>query len=658
MSVPVDGMATRRTGLLDQPTWWAMFACAYGATAMIWIPLTLIQALDGMLFMATTADVVRDAALLWLLGLLPAMALSAIGWLVARWPSSLGVPSRTRLRTAWAIVLVPVSWACVWQAARAGWLWIHVTLPSLGAINPGLRLAIAALLVLALAVSLRRWGADAALAGIAERLYPTRWPAMTIATIAMIVVAAHPPTILRSGWPYRGVPTATSARPDIILISLDAMSANDASLCGEQGQWLPSLRAFARGSTCFSHDYASSNFTTPTTSTMETGLLPWSHFATQPDARVLTGAGADSVAGRLKEDGYTTVSVSDNLLASPRHRGTYVGWDRTDLVQTSMSGNFLRDAATIFPDTQLPMLVAEALSFNAVFDVYMHGKQSPYRSERTFAAMAQALAGTSPPRFVWGHSLPPHSPYLPPEDARHRLLPPGELERWNDLLPDNLVYAPALQPLVDKHRLRYRESLMAADARLGRFMAELKADGRFDDAIIVVTADHGESFEKGYIGHAGPLLHESLIRIPLLIKLPRQAAGQVIDMPVSEADLAPTLVALAGDMRPLARAEGRSLAPLLQGQSLPSLPVFSMTMEHQSRFRPLRSGTFAVIDGASKLELELPAGTRHLFDLSVDPAERNDMAASRPEEAARLEQLLHARIAQAEARRAHAVAAR
>ena len=105
---------------------------------------------------------------------------------------------------------------------------------------------------------------------------------------------------------------------------------------------------------------------------------------------VLAGTGTDSVAGRLKETGYATVSVSDNLLASPRHRGTYAGWDRTDLVQTTMSGNFIRDAVTIFPDTQLPMLVAEALSFNAVFDVYVHGKHSPYQSERTFAAMAQA----------------------------------------------------------------------------------------------------------------------------------------------------------------------------------------------------------------------------------------------------------------------------
>ena len=47
--------------------------------------------------------------------------------------------------------------------------------------------------------------------------------------------------------------------------------------------------------------------------------------------------------------------------------------------------------------------------------------------------------------------------------------------------------------------------------RLGKFMDDLKASGRFDDAVIIVTADHGESFEKGYLGHAGPLLHESLV---------------------------------------------------------------------------------------------------------------------------------------------------
>jgi arylsulfatase A-like enzyme len=266
------------------------------------------------------------------------------------------------------------------------------------------------------------------------------------------------------------------------------------------------------------------------------------------------------------------------------------------------------------------------------------------------------LAASPGPAFVWVHTMPPHAPYLPPASTRHRLLPAGELEQWHEFMEENVPYGPRAQPLVDKHRLRYRESIMGADESLGRLLDELQRQGRLEQALVIVTADHGESFERNFIGHAGPLLHDAVIRVPLVVKLPGQTVGRVVDQPVSQADLAPTVLDVA-HAPPLPRAEGRSLRPLLEGAALAPAPVFSMTLERQSRFRPIAGGHYAVIDGPHKLIWHPRDGSVELYDLAADPRELANLAGGRPAVVARLEPLLRERVAAAEAaRRAWAAA--
>ena len=187
----------------------------------------------------------------------------------------------------------------------------------------------------------------------------------------------------------------------------------------------------------------------------------------------------------------------------------------------------------------------------------------------------------------------------------------------------------------------------------GRLPDELERQGRLDKAIVIVTSDHGESFEKGYYGHAGPMLHDALTRVPLVIKLPGQRHGQTVQRPVGQADLAPTLIDLVGAPA-LPHAEGKSLRPLLQGQPRPERPAFTMSMERQSRFRPLQHGRFAVIDGDFKYEMELDSAHSALFDLRADPSETRDVSALHTQTAKRLQTLIRLQIGNAERVRAQA----
>lgn len=636
-----------------------MFAVALVAVSLLWLPLAVIPILDGMLFVASGLEVLRDLVLLWWLGLLPAAGLAVMGWAAARLCRAAGATVERAALVGWCVLLLPLTWACAWLGARMAWQWLRSIAGSEMLITQEIRALAVVLLAGLLAWGLRRWKLRLVVGRVAGALI-LAWPvAAAVLTLGIVPVILQPPAVLL-GEPPATTSTRARAVPDIIMISLDALAAADADACNPASTTMPRLAGFAQGASCFGRFYAASNFTTPTASTMETGLLPWTHFATQPDAKMSPDTRGHTLAAVLRAQGWRTHSITDNLLASPRHRGTFAAYTTSGFSHTTLYGNFFREAMTVFPDTALPRLAATAMSFLGSFDMAVHGSESPYVAERTYAEALSLLAreGQAAPLFLWAHTLPPHSPYLPPASTRYRLLPKGELETWRQLMPDNVTYGPDMQGRVDNHRLRYRESIMAADAALGAFLDELQRQGRLDAALIVITSDHGESFEKGFLGHAGPLTHDALIRIPLVIKLPGQKIGQTLQMPVSQADLAPTLLDVVG-APPLPRPEGRSLRAALKGRPLQAAPIFAMTMERQSRFRPLRQGHYVMIDGDDKLTLTLdpravtpPPPT--LTDITADPAEAHDLAATRPQRTRELEALLRERIAAAERARIQA----
>jgi arylsulfatase A-like enzyme len=642
---------------LPPPTFWSLFSCALAALGLLWMPLIALQWLDGLLVMQRPAEILRDLALWWPLVLVPAALFAGIAWLV-------GAAARLRLSVAraalpaWSVLLLPVLWLCAWQLGRTGWLWLKLQTGLNWGIAPGVRIAAVIVIALLLLALLRRRGADRSVRWFVGALSALRMPALALLAAAVATTLWQPPMLSLDGRTERPADAATApaSAPDIFLITLDSVAAEDANVCGSGPTMMPRLRAFAqRRGTCFERYYASGNFTTPTTSTMETGRLPWSHLAVQPDARVVNRVRATTMAQSLRRAGYRTIAVTDNLLASPRHRGTYVGYDRNVLLPTPLLGETLREAVTVLPDTSLPRLTMSALGLLGALDIHRHGENSPYESQRVYDEAWRQLHDASDqprrPLFLWAHTFPPHSPYLAPASTRNRLLPAGELSRWQDQLSDNIAYPPRLQPLVDKHRLRYRESLLAADQALGEFIDRLDRAGRLDRALVIVTSDHGESFDHGYLGHAGPRLHDVLLRIPMVVKLPQQRHGRTVVQPVSQADLAPTVLDLVAAPA-LPAAEGRSLRTLLEGAALESRPVYAMSMEHQSRFRPLRQGRYAVIDGAHKLVWDLRRERTELYNLTADPRERVDLSATQGAVVERLRALLRDRLAEAEVRRA------
>lgn len=633
---------------LPPPRLAAAFWVALSAAVLLWLPLTILPILDGLLFAAPARDILRDLALLAWAAVLPALGLALLASLTRR----LLAGRANADEIAWSLLLLPLALIVLRQTARLFWQWLRVVSNAQIEMPGSLKLALLAACLAGLLALVWRRGWAATLGRPIRPLLELRPLTALLMLVAAIGIALHPPRFvpMDTRAPTGAAPAAGS---DLLLITLDAVAAQDADLCNPASATMPRLAAFARQASCFERFYTASNFTTATTSTIESGLLPWTHHATQPDATMAEGTRAHTLAARLHAAGWRTHHITDNLLASPRHRGSFEGYDSARLADIGLASQLYRGLAARLPDTTLPRLLATSLAFLSASDAWRHPEASPYRPEAVHGGLEQLMEqerALGRRQFFWAHSLPPHAPYLPPPGTRHRLLPAGELERLEDLLPDNIDYPPAQQPLVDKHRLRYRELMMAADASVGDLLDRLERDGRLKNTVVVISTDHGESFEQGFFGHAGSRLHEALIRGPLLIRLPGQTQGRVIPQAVSQADLAPTLLDLAG-LAPLPAAEGRSLRPLLEGGSLPEAPVFAMAMERQSRYQPLRQGHYAVVDGQDKLVLDLERGTSRFFRLDRDPGERQDLSAAEPERARALRQLLDAGLARAEGRR-------
>jgi hypothetical protein len=146
------------------------------------------------------------------------------------------------------------------------------------------------------------------------------------------------------------------------------------------------------------------------------------------------------------------------------------------------------------------------------------------------------------------HVMLPHPPYVWNDNC----------DRYEEVpSPSNELVT---QADADRSRQGLLLQLVCADRILGELRDQLEAQGLFDDALVVVVADHGESAVVG--GATRVLRHENaheLLWTPLLIKAPGQRAGEVSDELVRSTDVLPLVLEQLG-------AE----APWLDGIELPT----------------------------------------------------------------------------------------
>ena len=470
------------------------------------------------------------------------------------------------------------------------------------------------------------------------------------ALVACGTLALNPPRSAAAPAPAR----SATDKPSIFLITIDTLAALHMSLHGYARTTTPRLSELGSGATVFARNYASSNFTTASVASMLFGDRPWAHRVTQLEARPPERLFAHSLPALLAASGYLTAAVATNSWASPRHLGIERQFELFSDHQVCLAADPVHALDTDLQTAIYQSLVWRELAslITRVSDALGTCAAGQFDPELALAQARRALASTpgNRPLFLWVHLFPPHDPYVTPAPFLGAFNPSDELRDRTSTIPPNQFEAADRMDFPGLLKDRYDESIRLVDHHVGRFLDELRARGRYDDAIIVVSADHGESFTKGYGQHGGPLLHEELVRIPLLIKTPGQRAPHTVVHPTELVDLKPTLLELAG-IRAETPGEGISLVPLMQGHS-PRRPVFTMNFQQSRRLGALERGSVAMIEGRWKYvhyfgAIHYPRMPRlrdALYDVEADPWEATDLSAAQPALAARMRGEIETRL--------------
>lgn len=366
---------------------------------------------------------------------------------------------------------------------------------------------------------------------------------------------------------------------------VDALRADRLGAAGYELPTTPNLDALAAQGVLFESAYSPSTWTKPAMASLFVSRYPSEHGLMDYPP---TGPGP-LVARRLNES-FTT------LAEALRSRGYTTGAVVNQVHLRSGSG------------------------FEQGFDHYsaFRGRDANRVAGRAVRLVEQMQEKDSPV-FTWIHFLDVHAPYSRQIEATAGRFGPTRYSRSMPM--DRAAFleweAAGPSPEVARHlSAGYDEEISFLDDALGAMLRQFESRGWLDDAVVVVTSDHGEGFgEHGRFQH-GFAPYEEVARVPLLIRAPERfafPAGRRSGV-VSLLDLAPTLLDLAG-AGPLPGQRGRSLVRRLAGGELPERPVAAQTV-HGS----------AWIDGRHKLVV-LPDRRVELYDLETDPGERRDLAA-------------------------------
>ena len=361
-------------------------------------------------------------------------------------------------------------------------------------------------------------------------------------------------------------------RPNILVVSIDTLRADHLGCYGYERPTSPAIDAIAAQAVVFEDAHSSASWTLPSFASLFTSLYSTTHGCWKVDSRLESEH--DTLAEHLRDAGWDTCLVVPHMFLSGQY-GLQQGFTHID-----------------------DSLVRTAIESNKVVS-------SPAMTEKAIAWLERKRGSPDDsPFFLWVHYFDPHDLYLPHEGISEQFGTTEEIDLYDG-------------------EIRF------TDMHVGRLLARAK-ELFGDEVVVAIVADHGEEFgEHGHKRH-GYSLYQEAVHIPFILRAPGFGPARVPDL-VSNIDFMPTILELAG-VAPRGRMEGRSLVPLLRGESLPARGALSEVRWHDDQdMRCWREEDW-------KLHEDRSHGKERdeLYDLSIDPRERTNLLERRDEVLQRL----------------------
>ncbi len=406
-------------------------------------------------------------------------------------------------------------------------------------------------------------------------------------------------------------------RPNIVLVVLDTVR-DDLDHLDPAAR--PNLLALAAESTVFNNAWANAPWTVPSHASMFTGLAAAGHHCTHQNPKL--DADKTTLAELLSAEGYATAAFYSNPWLSDRTTGLLRGF--AERKEAPLLGGIPGDPGTWRGD-------------------------SGGRASVTFFRRWVKAQTEEKPFFAFVNLLEAHLPYDPPPANRKSGRPADEQVTglWG------LEYQAGVHAYedVDWKQLQdlYWGDVASVDHLLSGITASLTEFGLDENTILIVCSDHGENLGDHQMVDHQFSLHESLLAVPLIVRAPGYLPVGERNDPVLLSDLYATVRELAqveaGDVpfhsHSLLDQPSASSRPLVAEYARPQKSLVSALHQLNPALDrdPLERSLRTIRVGDVRLTLGSD-GEIQLHDLSTDPAQKDNVFATRPADVGALRALL------------------
>ena len=433
--------------------------------------------------------------------------------------------------------------------------------------------------------------------------------------------------------------SAAAKKPNIVFVLTDDLSWNLV-------RYMPHVLRMQKEGVTFINYFVTDSLCCPSRSSIFTGRYPH-------NTGIFRNVGDDGGYRAFRNRGHEQATFATALSAS--------GY------RTAMLGKYLNGYMPRV-DPAGPGWTYWAVAGNGYpgfnYDLNENGKVVRYGSEpRDY--MTDVLSGlavrfikdrASAPFVIEVATFAPHAPYTPaprdanafpglraPRAASFDAAPDANAPQW---LKAHRALSDSDTAAIDRDFRKRAQSVVAVDALIGELQAAVAAIGEERNTYFVFSSDNGYHMGEHRLLPGKMTAFDTDIRVPLIVTGPGIRAGLVVQEIVENIDLCPTFAELGG-MVPSPNIDGRSLVPLLRGESVAGWRSFAL-VEHHGPVKDLvdpdlpspRSGnptTYEAIRGWDSLYVEYADGEKEYHAFANDPNElRNAFSLLSPEAQAAL----------------------
>ncbi len=404
--------------------------------------------------------------------------------------------------------------------------------------------------------------------------------------------------------------------PNVIILLIDALRADHLSCYGYSRDTTPNIDKFSKDAVMFTQAISHSTFTKTSVASLFTSRYPYQHgvywgnnkHSSDNITSDLLGEEEITLAELLLQNGFVTLSWVHNA-----HLNPYLGFGQGFFEYKTFEGSWHKVSSIRRINEDFLKEIGELeLGHEYNFFAYLHyaDVHGPYRPRSPYDTMfgvysSDVYSGIDFDN--WGYH-------------RAQIIEGKKNIDKND---------------VDQLMAYYDGQILRLDRQIGFLLEELKKAGLYDNTLIVLTADHGEAFmEHGFLFHNEPP-YDELIRVPLIIKFPNSLyRGRVVESQVQLIDVMPTILDFL-KIKANGKLEGLSLLNYLDKSrsknikiNSPRYAVSEIRLDEGGLAVSVRTEKYKYIDFQDKKD--------ELYDLRVDPREKNNIIDSKPIQAEKL----------------------